>query len=153
MIRTSIYDIVKSNEVAKFVEEDNFEHLYDVISVYENATKFLSHRYNNKCLVYNPDGLFRCYKIDNLRASTDDTKHMFIPLPNNYSIPCLKILEEIGPTSELSIDENGNVINFKSPIPFFHPVRHVPPTKPTNDLNISHVEGYIFQLQKTMQNM
>ena len=76
LIRTSMYDIVKSNEVAKFVEENIFEHPDDVISVYENAAKFLPHRYNGACLVCNLDKSFRYRKIDNLRANTDNTKHM-----------------------------------------------------------------------------
>ena len=116
--------------------------------MYENAELFLPHRCNDSCLVMNPDGSYRCRKIDNVKASADNTKHQFIPLPNDYSIPCLKILESIGLTDILVIDDDGNVKEFKSSLPFFHPVRHVPPTNPTNDINISPIEGYILQLQE-----
>ena len=59
-------------------------------------------------------------------------------LLNDYSVECLRILERIGLTENLSIDKDGNVLKFKSNLPFFHPQRHIPPTNPTNDLNVKH---------------
>ena len=153
LIRASIFDIVRYDEIDRYIQDGVFESHHDISNVYENAELFLPHRCNDSCLVRNPDGTFRCRKIDNVRASDDNTKHMFMPLPNDYSIPCLKILQDIGLASELIIDNDGNVIKFLSPLPFFHPVRHVPPTNPTNDMNISPVEGYIFANTKSMQNI
>ena len=153
LIRASVFDIVKPKEVNKFIEEGIFDNQYDIYTVYENAELFLPHRCNDACLVRNPDGSYRCRKIDNVKASADNTKHQYIPLPNDYSIPCLKILESIDLTDVLVIDDDGNVKEFKSPLPFFHPVRHVPPTNPTNDINISPIEGYIFAITRAMQNV
>ena len=51
-------------------------------------------------------------KIYNLRASPDNTKHMFLPLPNDYSVPGLKALETFGLTKILEIDNDGNTIKF-----------------------------------------
>ena len=83
------------------------------------------------------DGELHCRKIDNVRASTDNASHQYMNLPNDYSIQCVKMLERIGLTDKLEIDSDGNVKKFKSWLSFFHPLRHVPPTNPTNDLNIS----------------
>ena len=131
LIRASIFDIVKSDEVPRMIEEGIFTHPDYVYSVYENAEKFLPHRCNDSCLVRRPDGTFRCRKIDNVKASPDNTKHMFETLSNDYSVPCLRILEEIGLLSKLTIDDNGTILEFESPIAFFHPVRHFhPQTQP-----------------------
>ena len=153
LIRASIFDIVRTNEVPRMIEEGIFTHPDDVYTVIEDAEKFLPHRCNDACLVRRPDGTFRCRKIDNVLASPDNTKHMFGPLPNDYTVPCLRILEEIGLLSKLTIDEDGNILEFESPIAFFHPVRHIPPTNPTDDMNISPVEGNTFAVFRSMQNI
>ena len=153
LIRASIFDIVRSDEVADLINEGIFKEEDDIFELIENAEKFLPHRCNDACLVRRADGTLRCRKIDNLRATPDNTSHQYIPLPNNYSVECLKVLDKIGLLEELDIDGDGNVKHFKSNLPFFHPVRHVPPTKPTNDLNISPVEGKIFAVTKSMQNV
>ena len=74
-------------------------------------------------------------------------------MPNNYSVQCLQILEKIGLTEKLTIDSDNNVKEFKSTLPFFHPKRHIPPTNPTDDINISPVNGYLFSVCKSMQNL
>jgi predicted GIY-YIG superfamily endonuclease len=153
LIRASIYDIVRSDEVPRMIEEGIFNHPEDVHTVYEDAEKFLGHRCNDSCLVRRPDGTYRCRKIDNVKASLDNTKHMFQPLANDYSVPCLLILEEIGLTTKLIIDDDGNILEFESSLSFFHPNRHIPPTNPTNDMNISPVEGTTFAVFRSMQNV
>ena len=75
---------------------------------------------------------------------------MFLPLPNDYSVACLKILEEIGLTKRLVIDDDENIIHFENTLPYFHPQCHVLPTIPTNDKNISLFEGYIFSVTQSM---
>ena len=104
-------------------------------------------------MVKKADGQLSCRKIDNVRASNDNTSHQHMNLPNNYSVPCLKILERIELTDELEIDSDGNVTNFKNWLSFFHPLRHVRPTNPTNDMNISPVDGYTFAVCKSIQNV
>ena len=153
LIRASIFDIVRPDEVDRFMKEGVFTYRHDIFKVWENTGKFLPHICNDGCLVKNADGTFRCRKIDNLKASPDNTKHMFLDLPNDYSVACLRILEAIGMTKELEIDDDGNVLKFVSTLPFFHPKRYVPPTNPTDDRNISPVEGYIFAITKSMQNV
>ena len=80
----------------------------------------------------------------NVRVRNDNTKHQFMPLLNDYLDTCIKILQSIGLTEKLHIDADGNVLEFKSSIAFSHSYQHVPPTKTTNDINISPVRGYIF---------
>ena len=77
------------------------------------------HRCNDACLVRRPDGTFRCRKIDNVKATPDNRSHQYIPLPNNYSVECLKVLDKVGLLEELDIDDDNNVKHFKSSLPFF----------------------------------
>ena len=153
LIRADIFDIVRPEEAPALVDEGIFKSEFDIYDVYKHADMFLPHRCNDACLVKKADGSMRCRKVNNLKATPDNRSHQFIPLPNDYSVPCLKILEEIGLTEELEIDDDGNVLKFKSTMDFFHPVRHVPPTNPSNDKNISPVEGKIFAVTKSMQNV
>ena len=60
--------------------------------VYENIMAFLPHRFNDACLIENPNGEFRCQKSDNVRFSNEKTKHQFMPPTNEYLVACLKIL-------------------------------------------------------------
>ena len=153
LVRASIFDIVKPEEAEKIIEDGIFSTIDDIHTVYNDGINFLPHKCNDGCLVKNPEGTLRCRKLNNLHVSKDNTKHKFMNLPNDYSVECLQILERIGLTENLSIDKDGNVLKFKSNLPFFHPQRHIPPTNPTNDLNISPVEGYTFAACKSMQNV
>ena len=150
IIQTGIFDLVRPNKVQKFIDEGVFENPCDTFEVYNNASSFLPHRCNDSCLVKKANRELRCRKIDNVRASSDKTSHQYMNLPNDYSIQCLKTLEL---SDELEVDSDGNVKNFESWVSYFHPLRHVPPTNPTNDMNISPVDGYTFAVCKSMQNV
>ena len=52
-----------------------------------------------------------------------------------------------------TISDEGYVKPFKSFDPFFHPKRHIPPTNPMHDINMSPVEGYTFSICLSMQNI
>ena len=88
------------------MEEDVFTYRHDIFSVPERAAKFLTHICNDACIVKNADGTFFCRKIDNVKASPDNTKHTYVDLPNDYSVVCLWILEAFGMTTalDMSID-------------------------------------------------
>lgn len=152
LIRASVCDIVRSDEVSEYIEEGIFDSVDDYYVIKIDGETFLAHRCNDSCLVRMPDGTLRCQKLNNVNISDDNTKHCFEPLPNNYSIECLQILEKVGLTDELEIDDDGNVLKFESNLPFFHPTRHVPPTNPNDDKNISPVIGKLFASCKSMQN-
>ena len=95
-----------------------------------------------------PDGTFRCININNIKASPDNTKHMLLSLPNDYHVSCKKMLASIGLADVFFIDDDRNVKHFGSSLPFFHPVRHVPPTNPNNDMKISLVFKYLGRVLK-----
>ena len=48
LIRASICDIVRPDEVEKFVEEGVFTNVHDIHQVYEHAATYLPHRCNDR---------------------------------------------------------------------------------------------------------
>ena len=145
LIRASIYEIVRSEEVNQLIEEKLLESSDEVIEVEHEENFNLSHRCNGRCLVMNDDGTTRCRKINNLKASKDNTRDTFIKLLNNYSDACIERLVHIGLATRTT---DG----FESQFSFFHPSHHIPPTVATNDHNISPVESKCF-VQRSMQNV
>ena len=66
---------------------------YDIYMVYDNEMAFLPDRCNGTCRVNNIDGTFRCQKLDKFRVINDNTKHQFMPIPNNYLVTYIKIIQ------------------------------------------------------------
>ena len=75
--------------------------------MYDNVIIFLPHIFNHACLIKNTYGGFRCQKLDNVIVSNENKKLQFMPLPNDYSFTCLKILQHVGLTEKLHIDADG----------------------------------------------
>ena len=73
LIRASILDVVRPNEVQRFIDEGIFECVDDVKEVYNNAEKFLPHRCNPRCLCRVGPDKFKCRKVNNLTATEDNT--------------------------------------------------------------------------------
>ena len=153
LICASVLDIVRPDKVDRLIEEIIFTYLYDVCTVYNNAMKILPHRCNDSCLVIKYYSTFQCKNNYNLKSIPDNTKHVYIPIPSAYSVPCLKNLETICLNKSLEIDNNGNVIKFESNIPFSHPKHHAPLENPRNDMNISQMEGSLFSVTQSMKNI
>ena len=72
---------------------------------------------------------------------------------NNFSTECIDKLTEIGMAEPITYNEFGYPSELKSSHPFFHPKRHIPPTNPHFDLNMSPVEGKTFAACRSMQNI
>ena len=146
-------DIVRTNEVDKMVEHGLMNSIHDLDDIVENGNKILGHHCSPRCLVMVSPGVFRCRKLNNLKISPDNTKHVFKALPNDYSLECLERLEKIGIIEKIQVTEDGYEVPFKSNLPYFHPKRHIPPTNPTGDINMSPVDGYLFTACLSMQNV
>eukprot|EP00957_Ditylum_brightwellii_P123157 9390335-Ditylum_brightwellii.AAC.1 len=62
----------------------------DVKGIYDDAATYLRHRCSERCLRGVAPGVYVCRKLNNICVTSDNTKHVFKPLPNNYSKPCLE---------------------------------------------------------------
>ena len=62
-------------------------------------------------------------------------------------------LIQIGIVELIQMHEYCYVKKWKSKLAFLHPQRHIPPTNPNYDINMSPVEGYTFANCLSMQNI
>jgi hypothetical protein len=148
LIRCSIFDIVRPNEIESLINEGVFECIEDHRDMMKDAERFLPHKCSSRCQACIAPGVFRCRKPNNLQMTTDNTKHVFKPLPNSLSDSCIERLVACGLGYQCALTGV-----FKSHHPFFNPKRHIPPTNPTNDMNMSPVEGRIFSVCRSMLNV
>ena len=88
-----------------------------------------------------------------LKVSKDNTKHTYMEFNNEISKDCLDRLIQIGMIDPIVSNEHGYTKKWKSKLAFLHPRRHIPPTNPNNDINMSPVEGYTFSNCRSMQNI
>ena len=148
LVRASVCDIVSFEEVDTLVEEGILNDFSDIYELQDLAEEILAHHCNARCVRRVGDGdgpeNFKCRKPNNLIISPDNTKHCHIPLGNNFSAECIDKLIDIGMADPITYSNNGVPSEFRSSHPFFHPKRHIPPTNPHFDQNISPVEGKTF---------
>ena len=153
LIRASTFDIARTDEVENLISEGVFQDTSDYHDMIKDASKFLPHICNPRCLARVGEDKYKCRKWNNLKMSKDNTKHTFKRLPNDMSQACTNRLIQIGIIQPLCINIDGYQNPFISNLSFFHPKRHIPPTNPSNDMNISPVEGYTFSVCRSMQNI
>lgn len=111
-----------------------------------NGLKFLGHVCDSQCLVRKDGGQFRCRKLNYLSISLDNTKHTYMPLPNEISKDCLDRLIKIGMVEEIEVNDNGLQHPYKSKLSFLNPQYYISPTNPNNDINMSPCEGLTFSI-------
>ena len=83
-------------------------------------------------------------KPNNLLLSPNNTQHCYIPIVSNLTFECKEMLQRIGLMHETTLNEYG----WESDPVYHHDLfksnRHIPPTNPNNDLNISPANGTLF---------
>lgn len=156
LIRASILDIVRTEEVESLINEGIFKSLEEYHKMIKYAMKFLPHRCHAGCLVRVGPGPsdFICKKVNNRLKSSDPTKHMFKESSSNWSQECIDRLVKIGLAEEV-IDENSEECEkaVKFHHSYFEQRRHIPPTNASDDVNMSPVEGKTFAASLSMQNL
>jgi predicted GIY-YIG superfamily endonuclease len=154
LIRSSIVDVVRTEELQSYFDEGIFTSIDEYKDMVHDASKFLPHHCSPRCLMRTGPGPndFRCRKLNNRLISNNNTKHTFKKLPNDYSSECINKLIKIGIASPICVNADGYEQPIQYNLPFFHPKRHVPPTNPSDDLNMSPVEGKTFSVCRSMQN-
>jgi hypothetical protein len=153
LIRASVCDVVRVDEVDHMVEHGLLNSVVDLDEVVKDASTVLGHRCSLACLVMVSPGVYKCKKLNNLKVSHDNNKHTFKALPNQYSLECLDRLVQIGLVDQIVVTKDGYEAPFKSSLEYFHPKRHIPPTNPNGDINMSPVDGYLFTACRSMQNV
>jgi hypothetical protein len=151
--RCSCVDVVRLNEVDKFYNDGTLKDFEDYQSMINDADNFLGHKCNSRCLVKMPNGEFRCRKLNYLEMSKNNNQHTFREFNSDISKDCLDRLTQIGMIEPIEINEHGYPKDWKSKLSFLHPKRHIPPTNPNYDNNMSPVESHTFSNCRSMQNI
>ena len=151
---------MRTDEVQHLIDDGIFTDTKDYEEMQKDAGNILPHICSARCkkrVAHNnrPDD-FQCRKTNNLKMSPDNTKHCYVELPNEHTPECIQRLIQIGLIKRVNIIEEDTDLTsneFESDHKFFHPTRHIPPTNPTHDRNMSPVEGYTFSQLRSMQNV
>lgn len=82
LIRASVVDIIRSDEVQNLIDEGILDDYNDVYTIQDLAKGILAHRCSPRCLRRvgcgeGPEN-FKCRKPNNLKISPDNTQHCFI---------------------------------------------------------------------------
>ena len=89
LIRCSIFDIVRTEEVQGLIDEGIMKSIDELPEFHELCSNILSHICKPRCLRRigpgNNEEDFQCRKTNNLKVSPDNTSHCFMKLPVNYS--------------------------------------------------------------------
>ena len=76
-----------------------------MIKVKLDGLKYLIHKCNFSCLIPDKYGKLIC-RATNYRKSEDNTKHVLIDLPNNFSKQCIEHLEKSGLATPVRNESN-----------------------------------------------
>ncbi|MGB0404839.1 MAG: hypothetical protein ACPGDB_01450, partial [Fusobacterium sp.] len=157
LIRASVCSIRTGSEIQELIDEGIIKNWENMEDIKDLAKKILSHKCNERCLRRISDGNgpenFKCRKLNNYLVSPDHTKNSFISIETKQTKECMDQLIKIGMADPIILNKYGIPSDFKARHSYFHPKRHIPPTNPNEDYNISPVEGYTFSICKSMQNI
>ena len=157
IIRASVCSIRTHEEIQELIDEGVFKSWDDIQEIHKIGAKILSHHCDARCLRRIGDGdgpeNFKCRKLNNLKVSPDNTRDSYISIETKRNKECIDRLIKIGMADPISINKFGVPSEFHCYHNYFHPKRHIPPTNPNEQLNISPVEGYTFCILKSMQNI
>ena len=86
LIRSSVLDNAISSEADALIAEGVIDFVKGIDRITDVGDKVLCHICNERCKIAVGDNMYRCRKLNNLKITTDNTKHVFKPLPNDHSI-------------------------------------------------------------------
>ena len=122
LIRNNVVDIIKPEEVDDLIKEGIIENKVRIIQVQLDGLTYLIYACNSQWLVPDKDGkLILCTK--NYQNSEENTKHVLIDLPNNFSKPCIKRLEK-SVLVALIHNKCNAIVSFNSNLDYFYPKKY-----------------------------
>ena len=83
----------------------------------------------------------------------DNSRNTLKKLPNDLPQHCIDLFVKINIYEPLESNNDGFEAPFKRSHPNFHPLRVIHSTVPSDDLNISPLDGYTFSICRSMQNV
>ncbi|MDB4430361.1 hypothetical protein N9140_00205, partial [bacterium] len=159
LIRTSVMDIVKSEDVERMLANGLLKSVDEVAEVHDLANVILRHNCDDRCKIRVGPGEsendFRCRKLHAVRDSTDCTTQSYITIPHEYKESTLEVLEDMGlfvPASDEDTMDGTGKTKGTFNHPYFVPKRHLAPCVNSATCNMSPVIADFFVAFKSMQN-
>ena len=158
LIRTSVFDIVKTNEDIERLLENGLLHIVpdEVHETHQRANVILRHICDERCKVRIGEGddpsNFRCRKMNSVWDSPDTTCHNYLPFKHTFKLSTLEVLEKIGlyipPGDTNDVNQIGTFNHA-----FFNPSRHIPPCNINSDCKMSPViPDFLLHLNQCKMN-
>ena len=153
LIRTSVFEIVKTDEIHSLMDRGLLKSVDEVNDVVELAQTCLTHICGERCkrLVTSTKDddpkNYKCRKKHPVKDSPDCSTHQYIPMNVTLSPSCIQALQECG---LCTTDENDEI---KFLHPYFCPTSHMAPCNMNADCNMSPVITELFLLVKAMCNV
>ena len=96
LIRASIYDIVRSDEMQHLIDDGIFNEVTDVLKMKQDAAIILPHifnaRYKKRVASNSNADNFQYRKTNNLKMILDNKKYCYIKIPNKHTPECIEKL-------------------------------------------------------------
>ena len=133
LIRASVCDTIRSDEVQHLIDDGVLKEVSDVFKMQKDSAIILPHICNTRCkkrVASNGNAAdVQCRKTNNLKMIPDNTKHCYIKLPNGHTPECINKLIQIGIVEPIHIVEVVRTGEYKSEYKFMFPTRHIPPNQ------------------------
>lgn len=126
LVRGASADIVREDEVDRFVDIGLLRDREEWTQVQEDARRYLSHnRCSARCQRRLMDGSLVCRVPDNYISSPDPLRHVHMVYDPGHTVPAVQLLAELGLCEMPSVD---NPCSFVARVPVLEASKHFPPT-------------------------
>ena len=125
------------------ISEGTIETIKDIDIISGSGKTILGYICNPKYLMVIRNGQYRYHEMYIIKTTTDNTKHIFKLLPNEYTIEYLERLVNVGLVESLTITEDVYVKLFKSNNSFYI----------INDISHLPIESYRFKVYQSIQKI
>ena len=136
LIRASIFDIGKTEEISKFIEDGVFPSEYGINKVYDNGMSFF-------LIVAMTHASLRI-QIGHVGAKNYTMLELAITI-QIYLVTCIKTIQQTSFTEKFHNYAYGNILELKRSIPLFHPYRHVTTTNTKMTSTVIQSNGTLLQ--------
>ena len=94
LIRASLFDIVRVDEIQRLIDEGLFKNSNDVKKIFDIGRSVLNHHFTPRCLVMVDEDKYVCRKPNYLTMNPPpgNTRSTYQILPNDMSIETLRRL-------------------------------------------------------------
>ena len=149
LVRGSSAEIVREDEVDRFVEMGLLKNRDEWIRLQHDAKLFLSHnRCSQRCMRRLLDGTLVCRVPDNHLSSPDPLSHVHLVYDPGHTMPAIQLMAELGLCEEPPSDQPNR---FRALVRVLEACKHYPPTS-RGEGKFSSANGFVFAICRGNSN-